>query len=312
MARILVVKLGALGDVVMATALIDAIVRHHRDDELHLLTTPPYIDLLSGWPAVAVHTRPRRGWRANIGLVRFARAGRYHRIYDLQGNDRTALLCALSGAPERVGNHARFPYTHHPATPWRGEGHIFARMTAVLAAAGVGGVPARPVLPATAAALARVGEFKREHTLVDGRYVLLHAGASPLRRDKVWPHFGALAARLAARGKTVVWIGGESDRADNVALARTTGIDATACFDLRTLAELGRGAAFAVTNDSGPMHVLAASDIAVFGLFGPSDWRRNHALGQATRVIATAALDIPLAHLEVETVWARLAAEGLV
>ena len=95
----------------------------------------------------------------------------------------------------------------------------------------------------------------------------------------------------------------------------------TRAFTIVELAELGRRARFAITNDSGPMHVLSAAGIPVFGLFGPSDWRRNHALGQAENVIACvdqvpgyagqACADC-LAELPVETVWLQLCAAGVV
>ena len=65
-----------------------------------------------------------------------------------------------------------------------------------------------------------------------------------------------------------------------------TGVDATAEFSLLQLAALASHAEFAVTNDSGPMHLLACGSIPVYGLFGPSDWRRNHAVDQVDHVIS--------------------------
>jgi ADP-heptose:LPS heptosyltransferase len=69
------------------------------------------------------------------------------------------------------------------------------------------------------------------------------------------------------------------------------------------------------------MHVLAAAGIPVFGVFGPSDWRRNHALGQAGQVIAGVEL-LPQYHgrrtadcledLDVERVWSRLVAAEVI
>lgn len=321
MAKILIIKLGALGDVVMATALVDAIVRHHADDSVELLTTPPYAPLFAAWSALAVSALPRSDWRAVLRLVRHVRRGRYARIYDLQGNDVSALCCALSGAPERIGNHCRYPYTHHPPTPWAGQGHIFARLCEVLASAGIVGVAARPRLPASGADIAHVDAWCEAHGLGHGRFVLLHAGASAARPEKIWPHFAGLAARLAAHGLPVVWLGGTADAARNAALADAVGIDASGAFSVPALARLGTRARFAVTNDSGPMHVLSAAGIPVFALFGPSDWRRNHALGQAARVIACtdhapaaagARTGNCLDSITVEHVWARLAAEALV
>jgi ADP-heptose:LPS heptosyltransferase len=112
-----------------------------------------------------------------------------------------------------------------------------------------------------------------------------------------------------------------AERELNRELAGRGGIDASGAFSIAELAELGRSARFAVTNDSGPMHVLAAARIPVFGLFGPSNWRRNHALGQAQRVIACVDFDPDfvgadygdcLSAISVDTVWSRLVSEELV
>ena len=49
--------------------------------------------------------------------------------------------------------------------------------------------------------------------------------------------------------------------------------------------ELGRRARFAVTNDSGPMHVLSCAGIPLYAFFGPTSAARSHALGQRQRVL---------------------------
>ena len=318
--RILIIKQGALGDVIMATALIDAIQRAHTGARFALLTTPAFADLFAQWPALTVHAFPRRGIGAMVAMLRFIRAQQFDRVYDLQGNDRSGLLCALSGIQERVGNHTRFPYTHHPRAPWRGQTHIFERMNAVLAAAGVAPAAPRPVLPCAAAARADVAAFRAQHDLIDGRFVVLHAGASPTRQDKCWPGFGDFAVRLEATGLRAVWLGAGSDAARNRELAARAGINTSDRFSIPQLAVLARHARFALTNDSGPMHAIAAAGVPVFGLFGPSDWRRNHALGQRDHVLACTELVAGhageptadcLAALEVDTVWQRIAAAGL-
>jgi ADP-heptose:LPS heptosyltransferase len=40
-----------------------------------------------------------------------------------------------------------------------------------------------------------------------------------------------------------------------------------------------------LSNDSGPMHVLSLAGVPVYALFGPTDWRRSHALGQQDSVL---------------------------
>jgi len=320
--NILIIKLGALGDVVMATPLIDAILKFHPDDDVHLLTSPGFAPIFEAWPRLEVTAHPRRGFGNTCRSLRFIRALHCARIYDLQGNDRSGLLVALSGAPIRVGNHNRFPYTHHPVDRWQGQQHIFERMLDVLGSAGIHEVAERPVLPIDAHESAAVSTWMERHALGDRNFALLHAGASAARPEKCWPYFAEFGRRLEHHGVRAVWIGAGADRAINGALlAQAGGIDASDAFGIAALAELGRHARFAVTNDSGPMHVLAAAGIPVFGLFGPSDWRRNHALGQREHVIAcveccpehrgerTAAC---LDRVSIDLVWQRLSAAALV
>ena len=319
--RILIIKQGALGDVIMATALIEAILTAHPDDEVHLLTTPAFGPLFDAWPRLAVTCFPRRGWRATWATVRWIRRQRFARVYDLQGNDRSGVLCALSGIGTRIGNAPRFPYNLHPATRWQGETHVFERMVEILRVAGVTGVPERPVLPCTSSEQAAVSAFLAAHALAPGRFVVLHAGASPSRPEKRWPGYAGLAALLRARQLRLVWLGGPDDLALNATLAGPDDVDATNRFSIPQLAAIAAHARFAVTNDSGPMHACAAAGIPVFALFGPSDWRRNHALGQQQNVVAGVEVlpDLAgqrtadcLARIPPDLVLERLAAQGLV
>lgn len=321
MQQILVIKLGALGDVVMATPLLDAILDHHASDQVTLLTSPAFAPIFAPWPRLAVATRERRGVRNMLALLRWLRRTRFDRIYDLQGNDRTGWLCRLSGSAVRIGNHPGPRYTHHPADAWHGQCHIFERMCAVLASAGVVVTARTPLLPASAQEIAAVDAWLAAQAGDARPLALLHAGASPKRPEKRWPYFGTLARRLREAGYRVVWLGSTADAWLNEGYRAADDLDASGLFDILALAELGRRAAFAVTNDSGPMHVLAASGIPVFGLFGPSDWRRNHALGQADHVIAGVELlerhagqrsaDC-LQAIDVDLVCERLVASGVV
>jgi len=320
--NILIIKLGALGDVVMSTPLVTAIQAAHPQDDVFLLTSPAFASIFSTVSDLHIQVFPRRGLRNMIAAVRWIRALKFNRIYDLQGNNRSGLLCALAGSPECVGNHSRYPYTHHPEDSWRGQSHIFDRLVAVLASADVGNVANRPHLPAGVGERDYVANWLVENDLAERRFALLHAAASPGRPEKCWPYFQTLAERLSAQRIVPVWIGAGADRATNERLSRLTGgPDATDCFTIVELAELGRHARFAVTNDSGPMHVLAASGIPVFGIFGPSDWQRNHALGQAEYAIAGvkclesyrgARTADCLAELSCDIVWQRLRAAKLV
>lgn len=319
--NILIIKLGALGDVVMATPLIAAIQRAHPKHKVHLLTSKPYLSIFANWPSLDVTVRPRQGILNFSRALEWVRHLQCTRIYDLQGSHRSAFLCALSGSPMRIGNHTHFPYTHHPVSRWTGQCHIFERMIEILDAANVGGVDGLPHIPIVDVDRENVAAWSDAHDLHDRGYVVLHANVSSARPEKRWPYFEALGKRISAHGLVPVWVGGPGDATENRRLcAIAGGLDATAAFTLPALVQFARHARFAVTNDSGPMHVLAAAKIPVFGLFGPSDWRRNHALGQRENVIACVEcveefrgqlIAECLDQISCDIVWTRLRASGV-
>ena len=93
-ARVLVIKLSALGDMVLAFPAFDRIRGAHPEAHITLLTTDPYAALAASGPwfdAVDPGGRPRT-LPGSLALFRRIRRGRFDRVYDLQANDRTTLL----------------------------------------------------------------------------------------------------------------------------------------------------------------------------------------------------------------------------
>ncbi len=319
--KVLIIKLGALGDVVMATSLIEQIQQHHGQDCLHLLTSPPFHGLFHAWRDLNVSAYSRKGFFSAVKMIAWLRHEKFDRVYDLQSNDRTRLILAFSGISERVGNHPALPYTISPETKYTGDIHIFDRMNQVLASAGIQAAKPLPLLPSSKDDLEIVSTWLKKHGLVDKKIVLFHAGASPKHPEKCWPCYLELAQELDKRGFVPVWLGSDNESETNQSFASVTGINATKAFSLIQLSQLGHYAAFSLTNDSGPMHLLSASPKPVFAFFGPTNWRRNHALGQKDHVLTHQPNDVvgkqlrnpdfALKNISVEFVLNRLEKEGL-
>lgn len=281
----MIIKLGALGDVILSTPMIRQIIKFHHGNQVWLLTSPPYQEIFKTREPLEVITFPRSGLINTVKIMAWIRKQKFRRVYDLQSNDRTSVICALCGIPERVGNHPRFPYNLHPLQKYTGQKHIFDRMYEVLESAGIRTTRQLPELIVSGTDRDAVQAFMKRHNLSERSFVLLHAGASDRHPQKCWPYFIDLARLLAQSGFGVVWVGAAAEADANRERARIAGIDSSGLFSINQLAELGRHARFAVTNDSGPMHVLATAGIRVFSLFGPTNWRRHHAIGQEHNVI---------------------------
>ncbi|NVN13564.1 glycosyltransferase family 9 protein, partial [Nguyenibacter vanlangensis] len=101
MTRVLVIKLGALGDLVQAFAPFAAIRAHHPHAAITLLTTAPFAELMRAAPwfdRVAVDARP--SWWDVRGMLALRRTLRGHDVvYDLQTSGRSSRYFRLSGRP---------------------------------------------------------------------------------------------------------------------------------------------------------------------------------------------------------------------
>ena len=93
MSNILIIKHGSLGDIAQASGAIQDIFDNHKNDQLYLLTTNPYIDLFKKNPFIADVILDKRLSRFNLiylySLMRSIKKLDIQRVYDLQNSPRT-------------------------------------------------------------------------------------------------------------------------------------------------------------------------------------------------------------------------------
>ena len=259
--RILVIKLGALGDFAQAFGPFAAIRAHHSGAEITLLTTPPFAPLARQAPwfdQVWENGRPR-GLAALWALGRGLRAARFDRVYDLQTSDRSSRYRWLVGrGVEWSGIAAGASHPH--ANPRRDFMHTVERQREQLAMAGISHFPA-PALDWLDADIARFA--LPEH------FALLIPGASPGRPAKRWPveNFADLAAALDI---PAVILGGPAEASLGAAISEATpgARDLTGKTSFADIAALARRAAFCIGNDTGPTHLAAVAGCPTLALFG--------------------------------------------
>jgi ADP-heptose:LPS heptosyltransferase len=256
--RILVIKHGALGDIVLATGPFAAIRRQHPDAEINLLTTRPYGEWLGGsgyFDLVWVDDRPAPwdllGW---LALRRWLIQGRFDRVYDLQTSSRSSRYFRLLPRRARpLWSGIARGCSHPDSDPDRDRHHTIDRQRGQLAAAGIASVPP----PDLAWATADISRFD-----LAAPFALLVPGGSAHRLEKRWPiaHYQDLARRAASGGIIPVVIGGAAERPLGAAIrdAAPEARDLTGDTGLNELASLARAARWAVGNDTGPMHLIAA------------------------------------------------------
>jgi len=256
--KILVIKHGALGDIVLAFSAFAAIRAAHPDAEIMLLTTAPFAAFLRASPWFqAVETDDRPAFWNLPGLLKLrANLRGFDMVYDLQTSGRSSRYFALAGRPPWSGIAAGCSLPH--LNPRREMLHTRERLADQLAMAGIATMPA-PDLAWADADISALG--------LPSRYAVLVPGAAPHRPEKRWPEqkFGSLAAQLTVPS-VVVGTGAETPLASVIGKAAPV-FDVTGKTDLLLLAAVIRRAVLAVGNDTGPMHLAAAFGVPSVVLF---------------------------------------------
>lgn len=292
--QILVIKMTALGDVVIALPHIEIISEYHSNDSIWFLTSESSKGLLLYHPPLNITVLDRNHSFGKNGFwqkLRWIRRQNFERIYDLQGNRISRLLTRFSGSSFRVGSSPHPAYTHAPAQKWIRTTHqnCFDRFNETLVSAGLPRAESKAHMYLNSDDILTVDRWMKQQKLEDRKYIVMHAGSSSDRPAKRWPvdNYLRLAEKIEAQGLKCIWIGSDPEKKINAYLSEKIGIDSTGLFTLRQVYELARKALFAVSSDSCPMHIFAAAGIPVFCFFGPENWRWAYPLGQRDRVLTT-------------------------
>lgn len=259
--RVLVIRLGALGDMVMSFGPFAAIRAHHPGAEITLLTTKPFAALAQAAPwfdRVEVDARPAL-WDVP-GLLRLRRQLRgFDMVYDLQTSGRSGWYFHLAGRPAWSGHVRGCRFAQ--LGPERERMHTIERQRDQLRIAGISAFP-RPDLSFLT---------QRPTPPLPARFALLVPGASAHRPGKRWPaaRYGELARVLAGRGQVPVVIGGKDEMAmaAEILAACPGAIDLTAKTALLDIFAIAAKAELVVGNDTGPTHIAAAAGCPALVLF---------------------------------------------
>jgi heptosyltransferase I len=281
--KLLLVRLGSLGDIIHAIPAAAAIRRAFPHTTIDWLVDVRHRELLDLVPVIdrriAVSTTRARPLAAAVGELR--RAG-YDATLDLQGLLKSAVLARLSGASRVIGfpadllreRAARFFYTE---TAGDAAPHVIDKNLSMLKAIGVRmpdiEFPLEDRHPHFAAeARSRLG------IAAGKRFALLNPGAA--WPNKRWPpvYFAEVSRELAKRHdlrSLVLWGQGEEHIAQAVAAASDNTATVAPQTTIADLVSLAKAAALMVSGDTGPMHVAGACGTPLVGVFGPTDPQRN-------------------------------------
>jgi heptosyltransferase-1 len=330
--KILIVRIGAMGDVLHALPAVAALRAAQPDWEIDWAVDPRWAPLLveqSGRGPLVARTIdvPTKEWnrrpfslttlRSVLQLRGTVREACYDIVVDMQGTLRSAVIGWFAGARVFAGYSdprerlARWFYSRRVT---RIGTHVVEQGAALLGAAcGLELAQAVVSFPFDEAAEAWA-------ELAVGRRPMAMLAPDAGWGAKRWPaeRFGALAIELRAMGFDVVVNASSADDplAARVVSASDGAASALPCSVAQLVALLRRTDLF-VGGDSGPMHLAAAMAVPTVALFGPTDPARNGPWGPGragvvrdaaspTSYKRSAELDPGLGQLSVEAVVERI------
>jgi len=293
-ARVLAVRLDALGDVVMTGPALRALKAARPGRRLTLLTSPAgaaAARLLPGVDSVMVYeapwtkaTPPRADAVPDLGMIAQVAAKRFDAaaiftVYS-QSPLPAALLCFLAGIPRRLAHCHENPYqllTDWMPDPEPGGAirHEVRRQLDLVGAVGCGVADERLALDVPAAAAGRVAALVDDLGL-DGAapWVAVHPGGSAPSRRYPPERFADVVRGLAAAGVSVVLTGVAEEASLVSAVQHAAGVPTRSLAGRLGVAELAAVLARArvlVSNNTGPVHVAAAVGTPVVDLYAQTN-----------------------------------------
>jgi heptosyltransferase-1 len=286
MYSIAVIRLSAIGDVVMASPLIHALRERYPEAHIAWLAQPEVRDLLSEngeldevivWPRDQWRRLWREGkrWRLLREFIRFVRVLRRRRfdmVIDLQGLLKSGIWARLAGAPVRIGLGSKegsaLLMTEVIPEP-DGDKRIGSEYRHLARELGLREAPFEMHIALGEADRAFAHRLAEVEGLKGGYAVLCPFTTRPQKHwfDDYWAD---LAARLRQEhGLAAVILGGPGDREASERLAETAGaISLAGKTRLREAAAVIAGARLLVGVDTGLTHMGIAFDVPSIVIFG--------------------------------------------
>ena len=291
--NVLVIKLGALGDIVFADGALRDIRARHPDANITLLTRRGFAALMQRCPwvdtVIADDNAPR--WRLDrmLALRERLATGSFAHVYDLQNSRRTRFYRRWLSPPG-----ARWSQ-EPPDTPKAGA--VTSRHATQLKEAGV---PVRHCEHPSPGWIADdVAPLLREAG-VRAPFVVLLPGSSARNPHKRWPHYARCSQLLDQQGLCVVTVPGIDEPDLGEGFAGTVLRTPHRVLNLHELAGVLKAACLVIGNDSGPTHLAACLGTRCVVLFDSRNPARVSTGVEARDAICLTAS--PLASLPAENV----------
>ncbi len=273
MSNILIIKHGSLGDISQASGAIQDISENHKNDQIYLLTTKPFIDLFKKNPFIHNVILDKRLPRFNLiylyFLMREIKKYNFSKVFDLQNSSRTNFYknILFPKAGKEIWSSSA---TTLPARKNKSEfdkNSVLERFEHQLKDSGLS--TSNTLRPDFNWAATDISEIKNFYKIT--KYILLFPFCSPHLTIKKWPYYNKLIDLISNKyGEEykVITAPGPTEISEAKSINALALLDNGRALDISQLTTLIKDSSFIVANDTGPAHIAAHVGAKGLTLFG--------------------------------------------
>ncbi len=286
----MVIKPGAIGDVLLSTPVIENLRNNFPDAEINFLTQRYCREVLMGNPYLnRVLTYDIGKGDSSYCLMRNIHNQKYDLIIDLFGNPRTAIIVFNSDARYRVGYRFKWRSLAYniKVKPMGSKVHNIDFNLDALRALNLEIRTQKPFFAINRIHEEFANDFLEKNDLVGKKIIGINASGTWL--TKVWypEKFGELGKKLSNDFKILLFWGYVKEKDTALKIKEIIGDNAILIpeVDLKYMAALIKKCSLFVTNDTGPMHVAWSIGANTAAIFGPTNSHLQGPLSENSIII---------------------------
>lgn len=283
--KVLVIKLSALGDIILSSPSLRTLKQAYPNSEMILLVQDAYQSVAADCPYLEgkITCSKKTGLKAFLKILHEIRLRRFDLLIDLQNNKKSHLLGFLSAIPKRVGyaRQGRGFLLTHKISYHKDTGPVESQ-NRLLGLLGLKIQDNHLEMWTSLNHQRWVENFLREQGVTEKDILIaLFPFSNPRWQTKRWgiENFRKLAQEMHDRLNAIpVFIGGKEDQEEGRKMMegfRFRHLDLIGKIDIGTLAELLKKCRVWVGGDSAPLHIAAGVRTPVIAFFGPTDPQRH-------------------------------------
>ncbi|CAN5553937.1 lipopolysaccharide heptosyltransferase I [soil metagenome] len=295
--KILVIKFGGIGDVLLATPVITNLKAKYPDSDIYFLTLKNARDVIYNNPYLKKAMTFDSSEDSSLYLIKRIRKEKFDLVIDLYSNPRTALLTFLSGAKYKAGfNFRGRAYAYNELIePRGGEVHNVQFNLDALRKLEIPIINSKPVLFPNPVHFEFAENFIVDSSLQNKKLcAVLLTGGWESKRYKADDYIELLKLMKEKFNFEYILVYGnnfEKAEAERIKVSVGERIFIFPNRPLLYLAALIKKCDIVLGSDSGPLHVAAAMETPLLGIFGPTDPKLGGPYGEKVLAVVNEDLD---------------------